>query len=57
MLKRNEWQESDMDKQMLELIEYLKWVTERHLCLEGVAQTRLEEELEQVLHEKSLEVE
>jgi len=46
-----------MDKQMLELIEYLKWVTERHLCLEGVAQTRLEEELEQVLHEKSLEVE
>ena len=55
MLKRNEWQESDMDKQMLELIEYLKWVTERHLDLEGVAQTKLEEELEQILHEKGLE--
>ena len=46
-----------MDKQMKALLEELPKVVERHLDLEGVPLTKLDAELEQIQHEKGLEVE
>jgi len=44
-----------MDKQMKALLEELLNVVERHLNLGGVPLTKLDAELEQIVHEKSLE--